>query len=477
MNRIAWILAPLLLHTVACTRAPEPQSDAQAPPAAESEPASDATAAAVATSPQTPGRTSTPAEPPAEMELAAAQLLAQRLPPEQARQGWIRLFDGQTLFGWEIASDANWRVEEGAIVVDSGEAGLLCTSTEWHDYELTLEFLADPDTNSGVFLRTPLRPSDPASDCLEVNIAPDDNPFPTASVVSRVRAQDLPPQEFDRWRRLTMRIEGDRLTVTLDGEPACEVVDEGGLVGGRIGLQLNSGKVAFRDVRLRPIGHDSLLDEELSAWKRYPEMDGSFAVTDEGGLHVRGGKTQLESLRQYDDFTLLAEYEMIHPETNSGIFFRSIPGDEMMGYECQVNDEMIDGDPLRPADAGTGGIFRRQDARIVAAFVDRPNTVLLATRGPHFAAWVNGIQVSDVTDDREPDENPRRGKRLEAGTLMIQGHDAETDIVYHRLRIAPFPGVTSQANSDDDAPANPDDSPVKPDDAPVKPDDAPDGSP
>lgn len=458
MSRIAWILALFLLPTVACTRAPEPQSDAPAPPAppaTAADPAADATVSAVTAAPDAPGEPSTPAEPTAEMELAAADLLAQRLPPEQARQGWIRLFDGQTLFGWEIASDANWRVEEGTIVVDSGEAGLLCTSTEWHDYELTLEFLADPDTNSGVFLRTPLQPSDPASDCLEVNIAPDDNPFPTASVVARVRAEDLPPQEFDRWRRLTMRIEGDHLTVTLDGEPACEVIDEGGLVGGRIGLQLNSGKVAFRDIRLRPLGSDSLLDDELSAWKRYPEMDGSFSVTEEGGLHVRGGKTQLESLREYDDFTLLAEYEMLHPETNSGIFFRCIPGDEMMGYECQVNDEMIDGDPLRPADGGTGGIFRRQDARIVAAFGDRPNTVLLATRGPHFAAWVNGIQVSDVLDERDPDENPRRGKRLEAGTLMIQGHDATTDVVYHQLRIAPFPNVVPQ----------------------VTPDDAPDGSP
>lgn len=377
----------------------------------------------------------------AELELSAQHLLDERLPIEDCRDGWIRLFDGQTLFGWENAGDANWHVADGTITVDSGEQGLLCTSIDWHDYELTLEFNADPETNSGVFLRTPLHPSDPASDCFEVNIAPDDNPFPTASVVGRVKADgdQIPEQTFNTWRRLTMRLQGDQLTVAIDGQPACEVRDEGGLTGGRIGLQKNSGRVAFRDIRLRPLGLQSLLDQELSRWIRYPDMPGRFESTEEGGLRVIGGKTQLESRDEYGDFTLLAEYKMIYPETNSGIFFRSIPGDEMMGYECQVNDEMIDGDPLRPADAGTGGIFRRQDARIVAARPGEQNAVLLATRGPRFAAWVNGIQVTDVMDQRQPDENPRRGLRLEPGTLLIQGHDAATDIIYGQLLIAPFP--------------------------------------
>ncbi len=380
-------------------------------------------------------------EPAAPDPDSAEALLEQRLPLEDAREGWIRLFDGHTLFGWETTGDANWQVSEGTITVDSGDPGLLCTSTDWHDYELTLEFNADPDTNSGVFLRTPLQPTDPATDCFEINIAPDDNPFPTASVVGRVRADEdqIPEQTFGQWRRLTMRVQGDQLSVNIDGQLACEVTDEEGLTGGRIGLQKNSGRVAFRDIRLRPLGMKSLLDEELTGWKRYPEMAGQFEATEQGGLQVTGGKTQLESRNQYGDFTLLAEYQMNHPETNSGIFFRSIPGDEMMGYECQVNDEMIDGDPLRPADGGTGGIFRRQDARIVAARPGESNAVLLTARGPQIAAWVNGIQVSDVIDQREPDENPRRGLRLDPGTLIIQGHDPATDIVYRQLSIAEFP--------------------------------------
>ena len=81
-----------------------------------------------------------PAQPveiaaPQSYEANAEELLAARLSPDKASEGWIRLFDGYTLYGWEIAGAANWRVEEGSIVVDGGDQCLLCTSLPWQDYK------------------------------------------------------------------------------------------------------------------------------------------------------------------------------------------------------------------------------------------------------------------------------------------------------------------------------------------------------
>ena len=59
----------------------------------------------------------------------------------------------------------------------------------------------------------------------------------------------------------------------------------------------------------------------------------------------------------------------------------------------------------------------------------------LIADGAHTAAWVNGIQVSDWTDEREPDENPRKGLRTAPGTIMIQGHDPTTNISFRNLQI------------------------------------------
>ena len=428
---ILWVWVGLACGLSGCGRSGQPGEQAGA---------DQSSAVAKVSEPEPAAATGPAAKPvPAEpqvYELSAEQLLSARLTPEEASDGWIRLFDGHSLFGWQIAGAANFRVEDGNIVADGGDVCLLCTSIAWQDYELLVEFKAQEETNSGVFLRTLLDPQDVEMDCYEVNIAPDDNPFPTASIVGRKKVEPSgAPQPFDVWRTMTMRLEGDQLRVSLDGEPVCDYTDPVGLATGRIGLQHNSGRIEFRKVILRPLGLESLLDEELSQWKQYPEMDARFTVNDEGYLRVQGGSGQLETRAQYGDFVLLAEYKLAMPETNSGIFFRCIPGDKMMGYECQVSNQMENGNPLKPADCGTGGIFRRQDARVVAGEADRWATVLLTAQGASMAAWVNGIQVSDWTDTREPDENPRRGLRTDPGTIMIQGHDPQTDGLFKQFRV------------------------------------------
>jgi hypothetical protein len=313
---------------------------------------------------------------------------------------------------------------------------------------LVVEFKAEESTNSGIFLRTPLQPQDPEIDCYEVNIAPADNPFPTAGIVKRKQAESTQnPQPTDGWRTLSMRLEGNHLQVELDGELVCDYTDPVGLDAGRIGLQHNSGRVEFRNVLLRPLGLQSLLDPELSKWKQYPEMDATFTVTEAGNLHVQGGSGQLETVDAFGDFVMLAEYKLPTPEMNSGIFFRCIPGEKMNGYECQLSNEMKDGNPLMPADCGTGGIFRRQDARVIAGEVDQWATVLLTAQGTSMAAWVNGVQVSDWVDDRQPDPNPRKGKRTDPGTIMIQGHDPQTDALIRQFQVVSLDASPQVAES------------------------------
>ena len=63
----------------------------------------------------------------------------------------------------------------------------------------------------------------------------------------------------------------------------------------------------------------------------------------------------------------------------------------------------------------------------------------LVASGPRFASWVNGEPVVAFEDDRKPDENPRKGLRLEAGHLSLQGHDETTDVQYRNLNLAPLP--------------------------------------
>jgi hypothetical protein len=111
----------------------------------------------------------------------------------------------------------------------------------------------------------------------------------------------------------------------------------------------------------------------------------------------------------------------------------------MMGYESQIHHGYRDGDRSRPADCGTGGIFRRIDARRVVGNDHEWFRKTLVVQGPHVAVWVNGYQVTDWTDTRKPDANPRRGLRTEPGTIMLQGHDPTTDFRFRRIEIRNYP--------------------------------------
>ncbi|MBP89153.1 MAG: glycosyl hydrolase [Planctomycetaceae bacterium] len=360
------------------------------------------------------------------------------LTEDELAAGWIALFDGETLFGWKPTTDANWRVEDGTIVVDDGKPGLLLTTTTFSDYILNVEFKSAKGTNSGIFLHTPPDVKDPETDCYELNIADSDNPFPTCSLVKRVKTEG----DFDSedWQSYEVVVSGDQVTVSLDDTLVLEYIDPYPPHRGHIGLQLNQGHVAFRNIKLRPLETKSLFNgKDLTGWKTYPDMDSEFTVNDDGELNVKNGKGQLETEASYGDFVLQLECISNAEQLNSGIFFRCIPGDVMMGYESQIHNGFKDGDRRKPVDYGTGGIFRRVDARLVVTDDLKWFHKTLIADGPHIATWVNGYPVTDWTDDRKPDENPRRGLRTERGTIMIQGHDPATDLSFRNINIAQLP--------------------------------------
>lgn len=353
-----------------------------------------------------------------------------------AFDGWIRLFDGKTLYGWKPAHKADWSVgSQGELGVSKGEPGLLRTTTQFDDFTLRLEFKATAETNSGIFLRTSPRPRNPAKDCYEINIAPRSNPYPTGSIVGRI-VGDIPKDfDFEAWHSLEIQCIGSILKVRVDNKPVCEYRDREPLGKGYIGLQLNQGPVSFRNIRLRPEGLVPMFNgKNLAGWKEYPEMKSRFEVKD-GILRVQDGPGQLETRRRYRNFVMQLEVRTLAPELNSGVFFRCIPGERMNGYESQIHNGCVDGDRSRPRDHGTGGIFRRKPARRVVADDGQWFIKTIIADGPHFATWVNGEMVCDWTDQRKPDANPRKGLRLDAGTIMIQGHDPTTDIEFRNLKI------------------------------------------
>lgn len=225
------------------------------------------------------------------------------------------------------------------------------------------------------------------------------------------------------------------LSVSLTNEQINKMTKFG---RGFIGVKLYKGTIRIESITVKPVLSQQLFNgKDLSGWKTYDVIDAG--VNENGELTVKNGNGSLETAKSYGDFNLSLDVYVNGEGLNSGVFFRSIPGEKMNGYECQVHFGFLDGDRTKPKDCGTGGIFRRVDARKVIGNDKEWVNVYINAVGNHFAVWVNGEQVSDWTDTRKPDPNPRRGLRLDPGTIQLQGHDATSDFKFRNIVIEEIP--------------------------------------
>ena len=364
--------------------------------------------------------------------------IARWLTEEMIAEGWIQLDNDDSLFGWQATNDNQWQTMLGkGLVCSKGEPGWLMTTTQWTDFELLVDITCQEDANGGVFIRSTIEPTDPAKDCYEINIAPESNPFPSGSIVAHQRCEQVVSKADRGWikQRLHIIANGPRIQVSLNGKQIVDFTDESTTprLKGHIGLQYKEGVVVYNRVLLKPLNTKPIFNgKDLAGWNTDLAGPAKISVTDAGEMQILGGLGQAESAGKYGDFVMQFECKVNGDGLNSGVFFRSIPGDKMNGYECQISNATEDGDITQPKDCGTGGIFRRQNARFVNASDHEWFTTTIHADGPHIATWVNGLQVADWTDTRKADPNPRRGLRLAPGTFCLQAHDPTTDLLFRQ---------------------------------------------
>ena len=314
-----------------------------------------------------------------------------RLTNAEIESGELMLFDYETLFGWKIEGEAT--VKDGWMVL----GGTKATTA----------------TYSAAF---------PAS---FVKLQLD---FPA----------DLP--------------EGKRPRISLTTKYADTTKLDSGLAALALNSDLMRAKISIPAGATLRVGRFSVMPavkeklftgKNLDGWKINAadpkRMASKWEVTKDGELLVKNGPGDLVTEKEFDNFILQFECRTLGKALNSGVFFRCIPGQYQNGYEAQIQNAFKDNDRTKPADFGTGAIYRRVPARKVVSNDNEWFTMTVAADGKHIATWVNGYLTVDWTDDRKESDNPRQGYRAAKGPLSIQGHDPTTDILFRNIRIAPLP--------------------------------------
>jgi hypothetical protein len=364
------------------------------------------------------------------------------LSQKQISEGWIQLFDGATTFGWNARGTADWKLAEGAVQGTAPQTGMgmLCTTSEFADFELHVEALIDANANSGIMIRAPREGDITADNSYEVNIYDRHEKWPTGSI-NNVKRTSRKVKSVGRWTTFDILAEGEHFVVQVDGKKTLDAKDKRHRRG-VIALQSwGVGSVRFRNVRLKPRALTSLFNgKDLSEWK--PLQGRSvYSVTPEGWLNIKDGGGEIQSVSQWGNFLLQLEIFSNGDHLNSGVFFREDPNSYWMGYESQIRNQWQGDDRSKPVDFGTGGLYHHHPARRVVPSDREWFTMTVLADDAHIAIWVNGYQTTDFVDNRKEDASgtARRGKRTKAGVIGLQGHDPTTDLSFRNIRAAELP--------------------------------------
>ncbi|MEE2643076.1 MAG: DUF1080 domain-containing protein [Planctomycetota bacterium] len=193
----------------------------------------------------------------------------------QAEQpsGWIRLFDGKTLEGWE-GNEEFFRVQDEAIVAGNLEKKIphnefLCTEKVYKDFELRLEAkLIGEGKNAGIQFRSQRIPNHHEVKGYQCDMGQmkghsiwgylyDESRRRKFLVEADARLTDKNTREGE-WNEFVLRCEGKRIQIWLNGFRTVNYVETGENIDqqGIIGLQIHGGPPAeawYRNIRIKKL--------------------------------------------------------------------------------------------------------------------------------------------------------------------------------------------------------------------------------
>ncbi len=193
--------------------------------------------------------------------------------PQETEEGFVSLFDGKTLEGWQGSVDG-YVPENGLLVCQAKGGGRLFTKKEYANFIFRFEFNLEPGGNNGIAIRSPLE-GRPSRDGIEIQLLDDEHPKyaklgpyqyhgSVYGMVPAERGHLKPPGE---WNSQEVLCDGRHIRVTLNGHVIVDAdlnnVTDPTLDGyphpgrhrekGYLGFIGHGTRVEFRNIRLKEL--------------------------------------------------------------------------------------------------------------------------------------------------------------------------------------------------------------------------------
>lgn len=366
----------------------------------------------------------------------------------EIKDGWILLFDGESMFGLSQEGALTWRASDGVLLADGSGSGYIRTTSAFSDFVLKMDVrISSSATAAALYVRT-AKDAFPTDNGYQIPIG-DGNPnWPAGSIVPRFKADAVHPQA-GQWHSVEVDADGDHITVWIDQKIVADGKDSSSRAG-YIGFKVAPGStLEVRNLKLKLMDTVALFNgADLAGWKTVapapkpqkssplkkfipfagggkPNTKESVWSVQAGVIHGEKGPGQLESVATYDDFVLQFSIppSVRKQQGHHTIYVRGDAGKTFSGYEITMDADRPGA--ITPRLAVPRKIISIKDLAI--------GTV--AVSGRYLEVWVNGFPVTEFTDTRPEGATTVQNARTSAGAIALPLHDSDATEDYSQLRL------------------------------------------
>jgi hypothetical protein len=386
------------------------------------------------------------------LALAGAVLSCEQKPntltSKEKADGWVLLFDGQTMNGWRDFNGTSltgpWEVQDGTIWTD-GEGddsnGYIITDREYANFDLKWEWKIARGGNSGLIYHVVEGPqfNVPYITGPEYQIIDDDNweevngyplePWQRCAVDYAMYVPDFETRILKpagEWNQSEIIFDNGHVTYLLNGKVTVEFdawtpdwfarknagkwshAPEYGLSRtGHISIQDHGYPAWFRNIKIKelpakPIEKDLFNGKDLTGWTLYGK---DKWYVENGELVCESGEDcsdygYLATDEYYDNFDLTVEFKQ-EANGNSGVFFRSsvTPPARVNGWQVEVAPKGNDTAGIYES-YGRGWLVQIPEEKEEILKEGEWNTLRILAQGPRIQTWLNGEPMVDITDEK-----------------------------------------------------------------------------
>jgi hypothetical protein len=191
----------------------------------------------------------------------AALVLSASAEPEA---GFVSLFDGKTLEGWKVAEDKGaFKIEDGAIVAKGDRSHCFYVGKvnggKFENFELRADVMTKPSSNGGIFIHSEWQDEGWPGKGYEVQVNNTQSDWRKSGGLYAV-VDNKVPFEDNTWMKYVIRVEGEKITISVNGKELVNYTPEAGKSklqkgGGAIALQAHDpdSTILYKNLRIKPL--------------------------------------------------------------------------------------------------------------------------------------------------------------------------------------------------------------------------------